>query len=241
MERDQELRKGEDIASGEGRGVRRRKCVLWWRMCRSTKNSTKGRVPIRFGTYTIWNGRNGGLESVLRGVSQANMDMGIFKENKATDGVYIRGLDGYSIVTTDAPSRHCGGVAVFYQPAPNFVVEAVQKFGPNIVGFQLATWERRWYIMGCYLAPDNTSMIESIVVALKEQQRGAKLLVAGDFNDKLSETEGDQRGEDVATALATDGRGYMLELFLLRRSSWCWDGRTWGMIREGREVRSWTN
>ena len=32
------------------------------------------------------------------------------------------------------------------------MVEAVQQFGPNSVGFQLATGERRWYIVGCYLA-----------------------------------------------------------------------------------------
>ena len=32
-----------------------------------------------FGTYNIHNIRNGGLDSVLRGISQANMDMGIFQ------------------------------------------------------------------------------------------------------------------------------------------------------------------
>ena len=56
-------------------------------------------------------------------------------------------------------------------------MEVFQKFGPNSVVFQLATGERRWYIVGCYLAPDNTSKIESVVVALKEQPQGNKLLV----------------------------------------------------------------
>ena len=67
----------------------------------------------------------------------------------------------------------------------------------------MATGERRWYILVCYLALNNTSRIDSFVTALKERPRGAKLMVAGDFNVKLSELEGDRRGEDIAAALAT--------------------------------------
>ena len=61
-------------------------------------------------------------------------------------------------------------------------MEAIQKFGPNVVGFQMSTGERRWYIIGCYLSPDNTLTIESVVVTLKERPQGAELLVAGDSN-----------------------------------------------------------
>ena len=64
---------------------------------------------------------------------------------------------------------------------------------------------RWWYIVGCYLSPDDTSTIESVVAALKERPRVAKVLVAGDFNDKLSEPEVNQRGEDIAEALAKEG------------------------------------
>ena len=41
---------------------------------------------------------------VLRGMSQANMDLGIFQETKFTDGIYTRGLAGYSVAMTDVPS-----------------------------------------------------------------------------------------------------------------------------------------
>ena len=54
--------------------------------------------------------------------------------------------------------------------------------------------------MGCYLAPNDTLTIESVVAALKERPMGAGLLVAGDFNANLAETEEDQRGEDIAAA-----------------------------------------
>ena len=57
--------------------------------------------------------------------------------------------------------------------------------------------------MGCYLAPDDTSTIESVVAALKERPRGPKILVAGDFNVNLSYPEGDRKGEDIAAAIAT--------------------------------------
>ena len=74
--------KGEYGASGEGSGdwgERGGRCS--W-MCRSTRKPTRGAVLIRFGTYNIRNGRNGGLELALRGMSQANMDLGIFQEKK---------------------------------------------------------------------------------------------------------------------------------------------------------------
>ena len=82
-------------------------------------------------------------------------------------------------------------------------MEIVHQFGPNVVGFQLATGERRWYIVGCYLFPDNTSAIESLVADLKEQPRGAELMVAGDFNVKLPEPEGYWRGEEIVAMLST--------------------------------------
>ena len=43
---------------------------------------------------------------------------------------------------------------MFYRPSPHYAVEAIQKFGPNVVGFQLAMGEWQWYIIGSYLAPD---------------------------------------------------------------------------------------
>ena len=50
---------------------------------------------------------------------------------------------------------------MFYRASPWFAVEAIQKFGLNFVRFQMATGERRWYIIGFYLAHENVSTIES--------------------------------------------------------------------------------
>ena len=98
-----------------------------------------GTVTIRFSTYNIRNSQKGGLEAALRGMSQANMDMGILQETKLADGVYTRGSAGYKVIATDAPSQHRGSVALFYRLTPHFVVEAVERCGPNVMVFQVAT------------------------------------------------------------------------------------------------------
>ena len=99
-------------------------------------------------------------------MSQANMDLGIFQEMKCTDGIYTRKSAGYRVVATDAPSRHRGGVALFYRPLPLFEVEAVREYGINFLRFEVATGARRWYIIRCYLAPDDAETIERVVAAL---------------------------------------------------------------------------
>ena len=106
---------------------------------------------IRLGTYNISNGRNGGLESALRGMSQANMDLGIFQETKVTDDIYTRGSAGYSVVATDAQSRHRGGVAVFHRPAPHFVGRPSRNFDPTS---SASSWRRG---RGCGTSWDVTS------------------------------------------------------------------------------------
>ena len=80
--------------------------------------------------------------------------------------------------------------------------------------------------MGCYLAPNNTSTIKSVVTTLKELRWGTELFEAADFNMKLSEPEGDQRGEDIAATLATEGLEDTLAHFLPHRCSWCRYGST---------------
>ena len=65
-------------------------------MCRSIGGSTgggrggrQGAVRlIRFETYNIRNGWNRGLEYALRGMYQANMDLGVFHETKVTNGIH---------------------------------------------------------------------------------------------------------------------------------------------------------
>ena len=129
----------------------------WWGPIRRNRGSTEEEVPIKFGTYNIRNGRNGAFESALRGMAQANIDLGVFQETKCTDGIYTRASAGYRVVATDAPRRHRGGVALFYRTSAQFAVEEVREYGPNVLSFEVVTGRRRWYIIGCYIAPRQRS------------------------------------------------------------------------------------
>ena len=95
--------------------------------------------------------------------------------------------------------------------------------------------------MGVYCAPEYTKTMERVSEEIRIKLRGAELLVAGDFNVDLASPEEDQRAEDIATSLATEGLEDMAWHFLPRESRCFRDRRTWGMIRKGREVRSQTD
>ena len=84
---------GKAGESGEGEGAGKKK-NRWWGPLRRNRGSTMEEVPIKFGTYNIQNGRNGGPEAALRGMAQANIDLGVFQETKCTDGVYTRASAG---------------------------------------------------------------------------------------------------------------------------------------------------
>ena len=90
--------------------------MLAWDIPRSAASNPPFR-PLRMGwcrldsaPITSVTAERGGLKAELRGMSQANVDLGILQETKLTDGVYTRGSAGYNVIATDVPSRHRGGV-----------------------------------------------------------------------------------------------------------------------------------
>ena len=54
-----------------------------------------------------------------------------------------------------------------------------------MISFEVATGRRRWYIIGCYIAPNNARTIERVVTELGDQPRVTALVVAGDFTTDL--------------------------------------------------------
>ena len=124
---------------------------------------------------------------------------------------------------------------------PHFVVEAVERFGPNVMGFQVATGERRWYIVGAYVAPEDEVTMETVVAAIGRKPRGAEMMVAGDFNVDITAPEGNRRTENIATDLAMAGLEDMAQHFMPRRRQWNRDRQTWDMRRKGQVVWSRTD
>ena len=69
-----------------------------------SKALDKTQTLIQFGSYNIRNGQNGGIESALRGVSKANLDLGVLQETNITDGIFNHRSSGYIIVAMDVTS-----------------------------------------------------------------------------------------------------------------------------------------
>ena len=65
--------------------------------------------------------------------------------------------------------------------------------------------------------------------------------MAGGMNTNLADPEGERRKDDIVATIMTEELEDMSEHFLPRRLPWCRDGRTWSMLRKGREVRSRTD
>ena len=126
----------------------------------------------------------------LRGVSQANLDLVVLQDTNFIYGVYTHELASYSVVSMGAPIRHCSGVAVFRRVLPRFSVKALQQFGTNVVIFHLVKGGQQWYIIGCYLFPNEASTIECVLVVVGKLPCWSELLVAGNFNADLTGPEG---------------------------------------------------
>ena len=108
------------------------------------------------------------------------MELVILQETKLTGGVYTRRSAGYIVTATDVSSQHRSRITVFYWPLPRYVLGGIHQFNTNTVGFQLETGDQQWYIIRCYLAPDNTLTKESVVTTLNECPWVSNLLVAGE-------------------------------------------------------------
>ena len=81
------------------------------------------------------------------------MNLGIFQETKITKRIYTRKCSGYRVVAMKAPSVHSVDIDVLYRVAYQLSVEALQTYGANVFSFQMASGDRRWFIMGLYLGP----------------------------------------------------------------------------------------
>ena len=83
---------------------------------------SKGSGTFRMGTYNIITGQGGGILSALRAMGKLGVDVGVLQETKMTKGIYPRQGFGYSVFCSDAPSRQCGGVALFWRDCDGCVL-----------------------------------------------------------------------------------------------------------------------
>jgi hypothetical protein len=127
-----------------------------------TPSQADGSGSIAVVMYNIRSGRNGGLESALRPMDGIGADLGILMETKVTDGIYTQKSSGYSVVASNAPSVHQGGIALFWQPNKLYLVEDWRIWGPNVLTFVLVTGSCQFFVMGCYIPPNHLSTLTVI-------------------------------------------------------------------------------
>ena len=120
-------------------------------------------------------------------------------------------------------------------------MEALQTYRVKVVSFQLASGYRRWFIVRCYLAPDDASTIGDVIAAIVQRPQGAALLMVGDFNTDLAAPEGREWDKGITADMVEEGLEDISGHFFPRHKLWLKDGQTWAMQRGGREVRSRTD
>ena len=80
--------------------------------------------------------------------------------------------------------------------------------------------------------------IERVVTALGDRPKGTALVVTGDLNTDLEDSENDRRGTEIAAAMTAAVVEDMTAHFLPRKRIWGRERRMWSMVREGKVVRS---
>ena len=110
----------------------------------------------------------------------------------------------------------------------------------NIISFQLVTGGQCWNVVGCYLAPCNTSTLESVIAVIGHRTRGMDLLVDVNFIEELESMDGNECEKEIVADMVTDGLKYMMEHLLPSKLPWTRDVWTWIMLRLSQEVSSRT-
>ena len=134
-------------------------------------------------------------------------------------------------------SKQRGGVALCYRKSDHFEVEETVKHGPNVMAFQLETGRRRYYVVGAYLPPSDTTTIDHVRSAWAQCPKGCTPWLLGDLNVNLMHPL-DERGEEIAEECSHMGLSDMSRHFRPRRKRTSRGRWTWSMMREGRHVSS---
>ena len=76
-------------------------------------------MDIHLYGYNIHNWRYGGVDSELRMIVQANMDLRVLYKTNIMGSFYMRRSLDYNVLVLEAPRKHPGGVKLFFHKYPN--------------------------------------------------------------------------------------------------------------------------
>jgi hypothetical protein len=165
-------------------------------------------------------------------------DLGILTETKVKDGIYTGKSSGYSVVASNTPRAHQGGIVLFWQPSKSYLVKDWQFWGPNVLTFMLVTRSCQFFAVGCFIPPNNLDTATTIEKVWNECPCGHIPLLLGNLNVNLCSPR-DERDEQIAEEVE-DVMGLTdLSRHFLHQSRGSVRGRwTWRMRRSRRWVTS---
>ena len=116
------------------------------------------------------------------------MNIAVVQETKISRGMHTKLSSGYTIMATDVKESRFGGVALMYKKSKLYELEEAKARGPNITTFELATDTDRYFVVGCYIPPCETTgtTLTTIEQAMAEMPKGCVPLILGDLNVDLA-------------------------------------------------------
>ena len=104
------------------------------------------------------------MAAAAKGLRQMGVGCAVLTETKLTDDRYPKFVQGYHVIASRAASPQQGGVALLWREseALGFLVEAVNVVSPNVLTFQLVTGGVRFYVMGAYIPPADTTGVDDL-------------------------------------------------------------------------------
>jgi hypothetical protein len=100
----------------------------------------------------------------------------VLTETKLTDDRYSKTTSGYRVISSKATSPQQGGVALLWEEGHLTIVS------PNLLTFQLVTGEERYFVMGAYIPPADTTGVDDLRTAWAARPANCKPLLLGDLN-----------------------------------------------------------
>jgi hypothetical protein len=107
----------------------------------------------------------------------------VLTEMKITDDRYPKFSSGYKIIASKATSHLQGGVALVWKEGhDSFKVDAAIVVTANLLTFQLVTGYKRFYVMGIYIPPNDTTGVDALRRAWEACPANCVPFVMGDLN-----------------------------------------------------------
>ena len=102
-------------------------------------------MDIHLYGYNIHNWRYGGINSELRVIVQANMDLGVLYKTKITTNVYMRRSLDYNMLVSEAPRKHQGEGRTLLPLLTQLSDHGEPVLCTHVFIFHMLMCQKRWF------------------------------------------------------------------------------------------------